>query len=289
MFSDSFPDYIQKKFPQLGRFRGMKPVSGGDINAARQMQFDKGQLFVKYNSAKAYPQMFEREAEALDILQRKTPFTIPKTLEHGQLHDQAYLLLEWLPSADRSHAFWEIFGQKLAQMHRLSQEYYGLEHDNYMGKLPQSNTPKPSWAEFWATQRIEPQMKMARDQGYFNQRLSMQLDELLARTETLVPEEQPALVHGDLWSGNYMVDEKGEPALIDPALYFGHREIDLAMMHLFGGFNDALFQTYAEHFPLEKGWRERIDFHNLYPVLVHVNLFGGGYARQAEGIIKKYL
>ena len=114
MFSDSFPDYIQNKFPDWGRLRGMKPVSGGDINAAWQLQFDRRKLFVKHNSAEAYPQMFEREAEALAILQRETSFTIPQCLEYGELYDQAFLLLEWLPSAARNPDFWENFGQKLA-------------------------------------------------------------------------------------------------------------------------------------------------------------------------------
>lgn len=289
MFTDLFPDYIHQNFPEFGRFRGMKPVSGGDINAALQVRLEKRKLFVKHNSATAYPEMFQREAEALAILEQHTQFNIPQLLAVDELGGQAFLLLAWLQTAAKSGDFWQQFGEKLAQMHRVSAKKYGLEQDNYMGKLPQRNTQKASWAEFWATQRIEPQIRLARDKGFFNHRISMQVYELLSITENLIPQEAPALLHGDLWSGNYMVDEQGGPALIDPALYYGHREVDLAMMHLFGGFSSALFDTYHENFPLEDGWRDRLDFHNLYPVLVHVNLFGGGYAGQAETIIKKYL
>lgn len=179
-------------------------------------------------------------------------------------------------------------GEDLAKLHRNSAENFGLDQDNYIGSLPQSNAHAVNWAEFFAAQRIEPQLRMAADGNFFSSAERKNFDRLLSRIDDIVPQEKPALIHGDLWSGNYLYDAEGKPVLIDPAVYYGHREMDIAMMHLFGGFAPEVFRSYNERFPLESGWKDRVDFHNLYPLLVHVNLFGGGYAGQVKSILRKF-
>jgi len=289
MFLDSFPKHLEEKLPELGAFKGSQSLSGGDINQALKLEFTKHSVFVKHNLGTALPQMFEKEAAALGVLAEKSPFTIPAPIATGQLGNQSYLVLEYLEARTKSATFWRDFGSWLAEMHRAKQNYFGFSTWNYMGKLRQENTETENWSQFFAAQRIEPQVRLARDNGYFNRNFSVQIDRLLSRLENLVPQEAPALVHGDLWSGNYLVGPQGEPALIDPALHYGHREADLAMMHLFGGFPIEVFEAYHQSFPLENAWRDRIQLHNLYPVLVHVNLFGGSYVQQAESIVRRYL
>ncbi len=289
MFLDSFPKLLQEQIPKLGAFKNYSRLSGGDINQAVQLKFENRNVFVKYNDAERYPQMFEKEAQALAHLNAKTHFFIPEVLATGEWEGQGFLVLEFMEASEKAPSFWEDFGLHLAAMHQQSREAFGWDGWNYMGSLRQDNTAHAHWVDFFVECRLEPQFKMAREQGYFNSQLTVQAQRLYHRLESLVPQDPPALLHGDLWSGNYAVAPKGEPALIDPAIHYGHREADLAMMHLFGGFPTELFTQYHAQFPLETNWQERLNLHNLYPVLVHVNLFGGAYETQAQSMLKQYL
>jgi len=204
------------------------------------------------------------------------------------LEGESYLLLEWIVAgAEQAHSFPQL-GRKLAQMHRHSDDFFGWEENNYMGKLNQANSRHSSWPSFWAEERILPLWEKARSAGFFSRADERKLQLFLEVAQHLVPAEPPALVHGDLWAGNYLLDAQGAPVLIDPAIHFGHREADLAMMELFGGFPASVFDHYHESYPLEPGWRERLAYHQLYPILVHVVLFGGPYESQARSILKRY-
>lgn len=286
-------EYIHKRLEQLrqpGELHNTHSVSGGDINEAYRLDYSNVSFFVKMNNADAYPGMFEKEASGLQLLSKHSDFKVPEVIEVNSHENQAFLLLEYLPShaREKNSSFWEAFGRLLAKMHRVSKAQFGLDKANYIGKLPQSNKWQDSWPVFFAEERIMPQWQKARGKGYFNTADNRRVEALLQNLENWVPAEPPALVHGDLWSGNYLPFAERQPALIDPAVYYGHREMDLAMMHLFGGFAPELFSAYQEVYPLEQGWRDRLDIHNLYPLLVHVNLFGGGYAGEVERILKGF-
>lgn len=264
----------------------VSPLAGGDINEVFKVETDQGNLVAKCNNSARFPGMFEAESKGLELLQ-KGGFKTPEVLTLGEEEGFSFLILEYLKSENATPAFWESFGNQLARLHQNTQDTFGLDHNNYMGSLVQQNARVSDWSEFFITQRLEPQLKLAYDEGYFKG-LGQRWSRFMNKLESLVPQEKPALVHGDLWSGNFICGENQTPVLIDPAAHYGHREADISMMHLFGGFDPSLFETYNLQFALESGWRQRVDIHNLYPLLVHVNLFGGSYAQQVSSILKRF-
>lgn len=271
------------------RIAGVQPVHGGDINQAFKLQTTAGDFFVKYNSARKYSGMFEQEAIGLGALAATETIRIPQVIAFDEVEADAFLLLEWIEQGSPSSNFWEDFGHGLACLHQTTLNRFGWAQDNYIGSLVQSNQWTASWSEFFALQRLIPQVKLAVDQGSLSPNHARLFDKLFHRLENLFPKEPPALLHGDLWSGNFMVTANGSPVIMDPAVYYGHREMDLAMTKLFGGFHEQLYHSYQEVFPLEKGWEERVALCNLYPLMVHVNLFGGGYVGQVETALRKFI
>ncbi|MDR9399599.1 MAG: fructosamine kinase family protein [Salibacter sp.] len=261
-------------------------VSGGSINDAYKLESDDQNFFLKVNSASRFPCMFEAEAKGLSLLSEHSEFAVPKPILNFEENDRAYLVLEWLDEAPGSDQ--EETGRLLAKMHQSSTDQFGLDFDNYMGSLEQSNTQYSEWAPFFIEQRLEPQLKMARDNGDMQSEHSRQFEKLYYKLEELFPPAKPSLVHGDLWGGNAMNTSEG-PSIYDPAVYYGHPEVDIAMTTLFGGFDRSFYQAYMKENPLEKEWRGRLPLYNLYPLLVHVNLFGSGYLMQVESILKKFV
>ena len=174
-------------------------------------------------------------------------------------------------------------------MHRNSAEQFGLDHDNYMGSLVQSNRGHGTWTEFFIQERLVPQVAIAKNHGLINAILLDQFETLYTMLDQLCPQEKPALIHGDLWSGNYMIDRMQQPVLIDPAIAYSNREADLAMTTLFGGFQNSFYEAYNEAYPLQNDWQNRLDLWNLYPLLIHLNLFGLSYLSQIKQILKRYL
>lgn len=261
--------------------RSTRALGGGDINDAYRASLADGrQVFVKRN-ASAPADMFEAEAHGLEWL-RAGPLRIPEALAIGR----KFLALELLQPATRAKGFDETLGRGLAALHRTHPASFGLERDNYIGRLPQSNTAHDDWASFYRDERLLPQIERASIGGGLRRRF----DALFAKLPELVgPAEPPARLHGDLWGGNLHVDETGAPCLIDPATYGGHREVDLAMMRLFGGFGARVFAAYDEAYPLAPGAADRVPLYQLYPLLVHVNLFGGGYLAGVERALDAYL
>jgi fructosamine-3-kinase len=265
-----------------------QPVGGGSINDAYRLETEAGRFFVKVNHADRFPSMFEAEADGLRRLRAAGALRVPEVIEHGEDHDDTFLLLEWIEGGIKGPDFWEAFGRGLAQLHRNTQGRFGLERDNYIGSLRQVNTPEADWQSFFIRHRLEPQVRMARDRKRVEAGMAIRFERLFHRLDKLFPAEPPALLHGDLWSGNFLCDARGNPVLIDPAVYYGHREMDLAMTRLFGGFDDPFYAAYQADRPLEQGWEERVDLCNLYPLLVHVNLFGGGYVAQVEAVLRRW-
>lgn len=259
------------------------PLHGGDINSAACIELDNGEkTFIKWN-LNTPSEMFETEADGLELLATaESDLIIP---EVKLLGDQ-FLMMEFIQEEPTGNSF--EFGVQLAKLHRRSNELFGLQDSNYIGRLKQSNKYHPEWLEFFFRERLEPQVKMAVDSGKLDSSLMEVFDRVMNYTYIIFPEEPPALVHGDLWAGNYMFTTDGKTSIYDPAVYFGHREMDIAMTKLFGGFEEDFYHGYNEEYPLEKGYEERLMLCNLYPILVHANLFGGSYSRKAETLLRRF-
>lgn len=271
------------------RVQGAQPVSGGDINEAWEVELSTGRrVFVKLN-ARAPAGMFEAEAHGLDWLRAGGALRVPRVLAFGDA-PHAFIALEHLGRGSPRRGFDDELGRGLALLHRSGAPSFGLERDNFIGSLPQDNRPAPSWPELYRERRLRPHVDRAARAGLLSAALVRRFDGLFAKLEDLVgPTEPAARLHGDLWGGNLHVDDDGAPCLIDPAVYGGHREVDLAMMRLFGGFGARVFAAYAEAWPLAPGHAERVSLYQLYPLLVHVNLFGRSYVGQLEHALERYV
>ena len=288
------PDALRRAVEaRLGPVRGAAPVSGGCINHGTRVELADGLVFVKYN-ADAPPGMFAAEARGLDALRAAADgLIVPRALAWSEAEGgaPAWLALEWLEPSPRAPEFAERLGRGLAALHRAgSAEGWGWMENNFIGPLPQANAPAASWAEFWRARRLEPQLDLARRAGRMPgkaadwDRLMDRLPDLLAPAEA----DGPSLLHGDLWGGNVLA-APGGPAIIDPAVYRGHREADLAMTELFGGFGERFHAAYREAWPLQPGYPARRAVYQLWYLLVHVNLFGGGYAAQTASVLREAL
>jgi fructosamine-3-kinase len=257
-------------------------LAGGDVNDAFEVVLPGGmRIFVKTHRAPPAG-MYEAEARGLAWLSQAAALRVPRVLATGS-GETPFLALEFLDSGAPSKNFDEALGRGLATLHRAGAPSFGLDHDNFIGNLSQPNGERASWLEFFRDQRLGMMLELARKKGRASTAMERGFERLFARLETLLgPPEPPARLHGDLWSGNLHVGPAGEPCLIDPAVYGGHREVDLAMMRLFGGFSSRVFAAYDEAFPLAAGHAERVQLYQLYPLLVHVNLFGGSYVASVE-------
>ena len=273
------------------RVTAARPLGGGDINDAYEVALADGRrVFVKTNG-RAPRAMFPAEARGLAWLAEARALRIPAVVavsdEAGD--EPPFLALELLRGGRPAPDFDERLGHGLAALHRFGAPGFGLDHDNFIGRLPQANAPVAGgWPDFFRERRLEPQLRRAADGGRASARMKRGFERLFAALPDLCgPAEPPARLHGDLWGGNLLCDDTGAPCLIDPAVYGGHREIDLAMMRLFGGFGGRAFAAYDEAFPLADGADERVALYQLYPLMVHVNLFGGGYAGSVEAALDR--
>lgn len=265
-----------------------EPVQGGDINDAYCLITSTGKYFLKVNDKNKYPWLFEKEASGLDMLRNESTLIIPQVIKTGTYGHQQYLLLEWLDMGAANKNMWEKFGQGLALMHKRSQDLFGLEENNYIGSLEQVNIRHNDWEQFYTECRLLPLVKRLFDTGKLEQQQINSIEVSCIKLARRFPIEPPALVHGDLWAGNYLIHSSGYAAIYDPAVYFGHREMDIGMTKLFGGFDKRFYDAYNEAYPLEKDWEKRMELTQLYPLLVHAVLFGGHYVSSAFNIIHKF-
>lgn len=264
--------------------QNIQPLNGGDINDVFLISAKYTNYVIKLNSAHQFPHMFEIEAKSLKKLSKTQSFIIPDVVGHGELDKHTYLLLEYVET-ESHHNFTETFAASLAKLHQHQSENFGLDFDNFIGRLPQQNLPKEKNAVgFYINLRLEPQFKLAHQNGFEFKNLELFFKNL----ESIIPNENASLIHGDLWSGNYLITKNGKPCIFDPAIAFAPREMDLAMMKLFGGYPQGIFDIYNNLFPLQKDWEARISLWQLYYILVHLNLFGASYYDQAQQIIKQF-
>lgn len=264
------------------------PIGGGCINQAYRIQGQDGLcFFIKLNSADKEA-MLSAEAAGLSEIAKTQTIRVPQPVTIGISGTQSYLVLEHLELTARGNA--KLLGKQLAALHRYEGKSYGFERDNFIGSTPQPNGWKASWIEFWREQRLDFQLQLAAQNGHGG-RLQTLGEELIDTLPTFFDgySPKPSLLHGDLWSGNHAFLTDGTPTIFDPAAYYGDRECDLAMTELFGGYSADFYATYRAAYPLDAGYSTRRDLYNLYHILNHANLFGGGYIRQAEQVILRLL
>ncbi len=264
-------------------------VGGGCINRAYRLEGDGQRYFVKLNNVDAV-EMFSAEAEALLALQATATVRVPAPLCWGATTHTAYLVQEYLEFASSNGASAALLGAQLAQLHRHSGKRYGWHRDNTIGSTPQVNDERDDWLRFWSEQRLDFQLRLAAQHG-FGTTLQRKGERLLSTLDRVLDGHNPppSLLHGDLWSGNHATLRDGQPVIFDPASYYGDRETDIAMTELFGGYPPPFYAAYNEHYPLDSGYRLRKTLYNLYHILNHANLFGGGYASQAEQMMSALL
>lgn len=264
-------------------------VGGGCIAHACRLETEEGRFFLKWGRGEV-ARTFPGEAAGLRALRAaESPVQVARVLAEEPESDgvPGYLLMEWIPSGRRRDGFWETFGEGLAVLHRHTADEYGFETDNYIGATPQTNTWMTSWVDFYREQRLEPQVDLARTNAVWAPRWNAALEALYRRLPDLLPLRPPAsILHGDLWKGNFMVSVVGTPVLVDPATYYGHRETDLALTELFGGFRPGFYEAYRSAWPLAPGYEERRSVYNLYHLINHLNLFGRSYAGQVEATLE---
>ena len=260
-------------------------IHGGDINETFRLETNEGRWFLKLNDARKYPDMFAREMDGLNELRAAGSLNVPQPHHAGVAGRHAYLLMEYVEKGAAAPDFWESFAAGMARLHQRTRPFFGLQAANYIGSVKQYNTPYNSWPVFYAFNRLMPLARMAYDQHRMDSAMLRQMESLCRRLPGLFPDEAPALLHGDLWSGNFLVGANGKACIFDPAVYYGHREMDLAMTRLFGGFDTRFYYTYQAIRPLESGWQQRIGVCQLYPLLVHLHLFGGSYYNDVKEIL----
>lgn len=269
---------------QLGEITSVDSVSGGCIHQALRVQTASGGYFFLKQDPGKYPDVFRREAEGLEKLRVAGGPVIPEVYLIGV----EYLLLSDLQPAPICKDFWQIYGRQLAVVHLQHNPRFGFDHNNYIGRNPQENTWMENGYDFFRDLRIRKQIKWAKDRSLLDTNDIHKLEGLLIRLPELIPEQPASLIHGDLWSGNLITDKDGKPALIDPAVYFGWAEADLAMTDLFGFYPEEFYGAYTEINPLENGYRSRFPLYNLYHLLNHLNLFGTGYLSQIRTILGRF-
>jgi fructosamine-3-kinase len=265
----------------LGTVVKTETLGGGCIHQSQIIHTSCGKRFFLKQNQSIPPDMFQKEAQGLEALRLPNGPAIPEVYLVGE----NFLLLEDLQSAPRCKGFWQIYGHQMAAIHLVESEEFGFRTDNYIGSNPQRNTKTDDGFDFFRECRIIPQMRMAENRSLLTARDVNKIDDLLDRLPDLIPEQSASLLHGDLWSGNLITDIRGEPALIDPAVYYGWAEADLAMAELFGSYPDEFYQAYEEINPLVSGYCSRFPLYNLYHLLNHLNMFGRSYLAQIRGIL----
>lgn len=259
-------------------------VGGGCINNGLRIETSSGDTFFLKVNHSAPGDMFLREAEGLKVLRVDDGPRVPRPYHSGD----HFLLLEDLKPASRNQDYWEKFGRQLALLHQHTNPQFGFEHDNYIGSTPQPNPWTDDGYEFFAEHRLLYQAKLAQERGLLGNEGVHQVENLAKRLPELVPDQPASLIHGDLWSGNAISDGRGDPAIIDPAAHYGWAEAELAMTALFGSFPQGFYRAYQGTRRLERDYHKRYPIYNLYHLLNHLNLFGGGYRGQVLSILRRF-
>ncbi len=286
--ADAFRLSWQQSFHRFVDIISLDVLGGGSISAVYKIETAEGCFVMKIHASSRCPGMFKAEAAGLQMIMDTHSMAVPAVVAVTELKQHQVLILEYVEPGTRNKNFFSNLGQSLASMHRHQAEKFGLAFNNYMGSLPQDNKQEETLSAFYIRRRLEPQVRLALRQGKITTADQKVFDKFFEISAQLIPDEKPSFIHGDLWKGNIITGKDGNAWLIDPAVSFSCREADIAMTTLFGGFDPGFYRSYCESYPLCKGWEERCALWNLYPLLVHVNLFGGSYLQQTRAILKHY-
>ncbi len=266
----------------------MTPLNEGLVSGAFHVGNKEENFLVKLSQASFAEDMFIKEQKGLNAL--KAVFgQVPEVHAIGAYESYHFMVMEFVERHLPSGEMWEDMGKRLAQLHRTTNDRFGWEEDNYIGTLPQKNNWHENWVQFFMHERIDPMLRKAIDNGWTDHTVVKGFERLFGRLDSMFANDPPSLLHGDFWSGNYHIGPGGKGWIYDPAVYYGNREMDIAMSMLFGGFDKKLYEVYHHYYPLHSGWKERVDICNLYPLLVHVNLFGGHYTMKVKEIVERFI
>ena len=270
-------------------FHDVQSLSGGSISSAYLLKWDKGAYFLKVNSTDDALEMFRAEQKGLLAIEETATIAVPKVHHVEEYDNKAFLIMDYVESKSANSHDYRNLGTQLAKLHLNHKDKFGFIADNFIGKLPQSNTQHADWPSFYWHERIAPQLQLAKQKQLLkaNEIMSEQTAATVFE-ELLGKDVQPSLLHGDLWAGNYLIATDGTPYLIDPAVYWGHSMVDIAMSQLFGGFSNEFYTAYHEIIPKTANYQAQIDLYQLYFLLVHLNMFGRSYYGGVATILKRY-
>lgn len=286
MVSQEFIDYLSNLIGS--KITSIQSVSGGDISSAYLVTTGSEMLFLKTNSNANDLDMFLSEEKALKIIAETNTIAAPKILACGSFSDYSFILMEYIVSKSPDNKELELFGSQLAQLHQITSDEFGFDSNNFIGSLHQSNKKHKCWNDFYIEERLTPQLELAYSKGLLKNSEIPKTKNMKVICSSYFDGVKPSLLHGDLWSGNYLISKDGIPYLIDPSTYFGHNEIDIAMSKLFGGFGTSFYQSYCSIHPQDDLTESRIELYQLYYLLVHLNLFGRSYYSSVKSILNKY-
>jgi len=265
----------------------IEPISGGDISTVYKIGTDSNNFLLKTNSHPNGLEMFKAEKEALSTISETKTIATPKVYECNSINNQAFLLLQYIESKHPEPNDFKVFASYIAQLHSISSTSFGLSNHNFIGSLHQNNTTHNNWWDFYIKERLLPQLNLAYYKGLLNAKDIPNQNILKSVCSPFFEGVKPSLLHGDLWSGNYLISKSGIPFLIDPAIYFGHSEVDIAMSKLFGGFSPEFYEEYYKRIPRDHFTDRRIELYQLYYLLVHLNLFGKSYYSNVKNILNR--
>ncbi|MBD0332500.1 MAG: fructosamine kinase family protein [Chitinophagaceae bacterium] len=267
----------------------VQSVGGGCINQTYKLTLkNKRRFFCKVNVTDKLPGLFEKERNGLGLLRKQYSIKVPEVVDVAVVENEQIILLEWITSGKPHGKFWVSFGKQLAALHHASASYFGLNENNYMGSVLQINSQKDNWIEFFIENRLQPLIKQCVKINSLPASDVRALEKLYIKLSEFFSVEKPSLLHGDLWNGNFMCNENNEPVLIDPAVYYGHRSVDIGMTTLFGGFSNGFYESYNYHFAFPVNYKEQWKICNLYPLLIHLLLFGRSYLPQIQQTLKYF-
>lgn len=283
----SFIDFLSEKLHTT--IKSYRSVSGGDISSAYLIETPSERLFLKHNRNPNSLDMFMAEKKGLETIAATQAIKTPNVIDIGKHNEDAFLLLDYIETRNPFEKDMEDFGFQLAELHNSQHNsHFGFPADNFIGNLHQSNKQHKTWIDFYAEERLQPQFDIALKLGLLNFKEIPSKEHLHSNLKLYFNTIKPSLLHGDLWSGNYLISSNGEVYLIDPATYYGNHEVDIAMSKLFGGFSNSFYNAYQQIIPFDKNTNDRIELYQLYYLLVHLNMFGSPYYSSVKRILSNY-
>ena len=286
MLSNKFLEYLSNLLES--KIENFQSVSGGDISSAYLIKTASNNFFLKANSNPIALDMFLSEEKALTTIANTNTIATPKVVACNTFNNLSFLLMEHIEAKSPNSNEIELFGKQLALLHRVTSDEFGFDSNNFIGSLHQSNKTHNNWNDFYIDERLIPQLQLAKSKGLLTESEIPKTDRLKEVCFSYFKNVKPSLLHGDLWSGNYLISDSGIPYLIDPAIYFGHHEVDIAMSKLFGGFGPYFYDSYHSIIPKDELTEDRIQIYQLYYLLVHLNLFGSSYYSSVKQILRNY-